>query len=481
MAIDKPPPKGSPAAPGGQSIKPSPQVQSGAKPAPSANPTAAARPAGAPAQTTLKPGTSGQKLPGSSTPAKPAAPVGFGRPAPVASNKPGTPSRVTLSKGHSKIGVNFKAQERKSDEERKAREEQEAQVPVEDRVFAALGIKDAPKAPEVFSLLDKVAPKLVLPDTSWYILEAFSNIDVTAEKVSHILKANPYFEDLFYRVVTSLSKREVMPSLEGAIVLLGMQNFRNLMIAAQLQRSVLGTHPEWDKDGKLKLTPAEFLKYALKTEEQLVNKKNEYSDTAYAAGLVFDVLAAVTNAVCEDKKKVLGFLDAVYNHGMRTAQIATEIAKCVPDLGFQKYVFSAALIHDIGKVGMAIVRPNYINFLEEMRKKEISRPIRNYLEPETMGLDHSVIGALVCHFYRMFRPLEKVVQFHHEPYLLRSRNKNLFPITALICLATNIANNFKKTDKSDDPVVSLWKGPELQDFRVDMRGVVNAVAKNVQI
>ncbi|HCM40635.1 MAG: hypothetical protein A2070_08895 [Bdellovibrionales bacterium GWC1_52_8] len=446
MAIDKPAPKGTPPS-GGQPVQPSPQAQPGAKPVLGATPK----------------------------PVAPAAPAPYGRP------QPGATSRVTLSKGHAKIGVNFKAQERKSEEERKAREELETQVPVEQRVFAALKIKEGPQ-PEILShFLDKVAPKLILPDTSWFILEAFSNIDVTAEKVSQILKANAYFESLFYRVVANLSKREEMPSLEGAIVLLGMQNFRNLMIAAQLYRSVLGTHPEWDKDGKLKLTSSEFLKYSLKTEEQLVNRKNEYSDTAYAAGLVFDILAAVTNAVCDDKKKVLAFLDGIYNHGLRTATIAAELAKNVPDLGFQKYVFSAALIHDIGKVGMAIVRPGYINFLEDVKKKEISRPIRQHLEKEKWGVDHLAIGALTCHFYRMFRPIEKVVQFHHDPYLLRLRQKNLFPITGLICLATNIANNFKKTDKMDDPVLSLWRGPELRDFRIDMRGVVNSVAKNIQI
>jgi hypothetical protein len=69
-----------------------------------------------------------------------------------------------------------------------------------------------------------------------------------------------------------------------------------------------------------------------------------------------------------------------------------------------------------------------------------------------------------------------VVLYHHDPYLLKARNRNLYQLCAMVSLAANIASHFKVV-KADDPIVSLWKGPEMQDFRVDNRLLVDAVAR----
>ena len=475
MATDRPSPKPAPSPPG--TAKPSGGMGAAPK-TPSAG-TAANHPPGQAANSALgKPVGPGPAKPGLGAPSKIQLSA-FGK---GTAPNPGQPasSRVTLSKGSTKVGINFKAQQRKEEEAQKAKEEAEAKVPLEMRVFGIPGMKEIVE-PEIFiDFVEKVAPKLQLGNTSWAIIEAFSNIDVTAERVSQVIRGNPYYESVFKSVVEGMAKREEMPSLEGSIVLVGMQNFRNFVIALQMLRSVTGLHPEWDKDGKLKLNPADSIRYALKTEELLLSGKSEYSDTAYAAGLVYDVLAAAINAISDDKKKVLAYLDAVYAHGLRTAQIGMELANLVPDMGFRKYVFSACLIHDVGKIGISLVRPAYVNFVEESKKKEWPRPVRQFTEIEKWGVDHTVIGALVCHAFKIFRPIEKVIQFHHDPYLLKSRNKNLYQLASLVSLATNIANNFKKTDRLDDPVVATWKGTELRDFKIEMHSVLDVVSK-VQI
>src|SRR6185437_7180600 len=66
---------------------------------------------------------------------------------------------------------------------------------------------------------DVLAPLILLPPTSHYVLEAFSSRYVTAEKLAHALKGNVYFEQAFYRVIDALSKRkegQPQPSLEAA-------------------------------------------------------------------------------------------------------------------------------------------------------------------------------------------------------------------------------------------------------------------------
>lgn len=394
---------------------------------------------------------------------------------------PSTSTRITLSKGRTKVGVNYKAQAKAEEQKKKEEEDRVASVPLEDRVYQLTGLKEQIPPGLFKDFLDKIFHALALSDTSLSILGAFSNIDVTAERVCQVIRANPYYENVFLRVIETLGKRQEMPSLEGAVVLLGMQNFRNLIISTQAVRTVVGNHVEWDKEGKLKLLPNDILKYAIRAEDHLLTTKSAYSDTAYAAGLVFDLLVLVSAVHAQDKKKHAAFIDNVFNHGMRTAQIGLELVKLIPDFGFKKYIFAACLLHDVGKVCTALINPDYLNFLEEGRKKEWPRAVHDYVENTKFNVHHSVFGGLVCFSNRMFRPIEKVIECHHSPYLLYHKNKNLFQLASLVCLSTNIANHFKKTDRVDDPIVQQWKGVELRDFKIDMRSVVKSVAESIQI
>ncbi|MCM2277797.1 MAG: HDOD domain-containing protein [Oligoflexia bacterium] len=350
---------------------------------------------------------------------------------------------------------------------------------VEDRVFSIPNIVQPKDCPAFSDFFEKVVPRINLPYTSRHIIEAFSNIDVKAERVAQILRANQYYEAILFRIVESLGKRESVERLEGAIVLLGMQNTRNTMIALQLLRMVKGGHPEWTKEGKLKVNPAEVLKYALRTEELLSGRKDGYSDTAYAAGLIFDILALLASEMAQDKKKTLATIDAVYLHGLRTAQIAAEISSSIPDFGFKKYVFSACLIHDIGKIIHAIINPAYSQFIEDSGKKELPRQIRHFAERQRFGVSHSLLGGLCCEYFHAFQPVQKAILYHHNPYLIKGGMDGLGQLASLICLSTNIANNFKKAEKADDPILPLWKGVELADFPVDVPSLLKAVSRVV--
>ena len=347
----------------------------------------------------------------------------------------------------------------------------------EDRVFALLSAKSSPASPIFRDFLEKLSPRIELSHTSRGILRAFSSPDVNAGMVAQFLKDNPYYQFQLLKVIETLGKREA-PSVEGAIVLLGMQNSRNLILALQLLRSVKGIHPPWSKEGKLQVQPNEVLKFALKTEESQVSAKSPYADTAYAAGMLFDVMTLLVEQYSNDKKAVAAFIEQIYAHGLKSAQIAAEISKNLPDFAYRKFLFSACLIHDLGKVAMAILEPDYLKFLETAGKKfTLPRAVRLHAESTRFGTNHAVIGTLICHEFSIFRPIEKSILFHHAPFLLSSRNKNLYQLASLVALSANVANNFKKTDKADDPMVALWKTPELRDFRIDVKDILKAVAR----
>lgn len=352
---------------------------------------------------------------------------------------------------------------------------------VEDLVARIPALQAVVELPVFQKFMDVIVPMVDLPKTSQFVLEAFMARDVNAEKLSQAMKGNAYYQQTFSQVVDALSKRkegDPQPTTEAAIVLMGMQNSRNLILGIQMLRSVMGTHPEWTPEGKLKVAPKEYLKYALAIEEANAGKKDDYLDLAFSAAMLFDVFAMISEAQ-EHKKKLAPYVDSVYKQGYKTAQIAAEISKTAPDFGFKRYVFAASMVHDIGKVAMAVLDPAYLDFQEELSSKDLPRALKKYAELKRFGINHSIFGALICEYFKVFAPFSRAILYQQDPYLLNTREKKLFDLCALISFSTNICSNFKKIDKLDDPVIERWKTPELGPYKIDMGKVFKAIAKVV--
>jgi HD-like signal output (HDOD) protein len=351
---------------------------------------------------------------------------------------------------------------------------------VAEEILKTLGAAQA-QEPELFrKYLETIHPRLNLPVMSREVIQEFASPDVTAERVAEKVRGNPYYEAQFLQHIGSISKREELPELSAAIVLLGMQNSRNLILALQLVRTVKGTHPEWSKEGKLMLSPKDALKFALKTEEAIAGNRDAYPDTAYAAGMLFDMFLLIAQTVAPENKKLPGYIEASFNHGLRTAKVGLELSKKMPDLVLKKYAFAACMIHDIGKVALAILEPKYGDFLEDVQKKELPRAIRMYLEERAFGMNHATLGELICTQYSTFRSISRAILLHHEPFVLKETNKPLYQLASLVALSTNIASSFKKIDKPEDPLLAKWKSAELQDFKIEPATIIAAVG-NVQV
>jgi hypothetical protein len=293
-----------------------------------------------------------------------------------------------------------------------------AKIPSVQKIIASLIEK---KEPSPFSrFVSEIYPFVHLPKTAQFILDAFSSRDVTAEKVSGALKNNPAIEQVFFQVIESVGKRTDKPSLEAAVVLIGMQNSRNLIVATQLLRS-MGIALEWSSEGKLKTIPSDYLKYALRTEESVagpggVNAKAEHADLSFSAGIFFDifVLLASRPEYAERKKKLLAYIEEIYTQSLKTANIAVEVVKVVPEFGYQRLFFAAALLHDIGKVALAFSEPSYQDFSDLASKKGLTRHIRRFAEAKKFGVNHSVLGAVICYSYSPFSAFARAILAEYE-------------------------------------------------------------------
>ncbi len=357
-------------------------------------------------------------------------------------------------------------------------------------------LQQAEESPILTQFTEKVLARLNLPRLSRQIFFEFSSPDVTAEKVGQCLTANPYYEYQFFHFIRSLKgggggqkDEEVeQPRIESAIVLLGMQRSRNFILALQAIRSIKGVHPDWGKDGnKLAYNPSDILKFAVKTEESLVanaqpgQKKGTHSDSAFAAGYVFDLIWLLAEALVQDAtelKAVLKLIETTYAHSLRTAQLSVALGASLADFPHAKYLFSAALLHDMGKPILAILDRSYLKFTEDCDKKNLPRSVRHYAEQTRYGVNHSVLGAFAGSCIPIFRSAERAILFHHLPFLLRSAaDKSIYTLSALIQMATLMANAPQKPTGEDDPVLTLWKGPELKDIPISAKQLIEVASK----
>lgn len=318
-------------------------------------------------------------------------------------------------------------------------------------------------------LLD-LAPRIELRSISTHVLEAFINVDVTAEKIASYLQANPYYEDMFMRVIAALGRPE-LPGINASVVLLGMQRSRNLILAMQLFRSVFDQHPEVSADGKLNFKAETYLKYALKTEEVTQQLKDKYGDIAFAAGLLFDYLEQYAIKKQLDAR-VLNFISTTYAHGLRAGKVARDLAPVLHDFPYVKHMLAAGMIHDVGKIVMAIFEPTAMDFYEKCAARDVPRPIRHAMERERFGVTHDILGMLCCELFVVFRSVSRGVFFHHDAYLLKKRNPKAFALASLLSLSSNIANAFQAASGMADPILEKWKGPDLKDFKFDMAKLV---------
>jgi putative nucleotidyltransferase with HDIG domain len=100
-----------------------------------------------------------------------------------------------------------------------------------------------------------------------------------------------------------------------------------------------------------------------------------------------------------------------WDHQVAASDIA---AKCAKMLGMNADdISTAALLHDIGKLFTAILRPEDWLAIEEIAAKE-SRPFRE-IEDAYWSVDHCLVGAMVLNSWNLPKELTEPINWHHSP------------------------------------------------------------------
>ncbi len=311
-----------------------------------------------------------------------------------------------------------------------------------------------------------------LPATARRLLTEFTDLDVSSGEISEIIGRNPYLESVVMRVLAKrLAREEGPPSLRAAIPLLGMQATREFVLAFQLLRVVAGRKVPLDADGVADLKAADFVKFAARAQEFAQERRFDYPDLAFAAGMLFDLVLLVGRERFGAGPKLDEAVGQAFEHGLRAARAGVELAKTIPGFPYSKLVFAACLVHDIGKPTMELLHPpgpgSYAEFREATSK--LDRCARHLLETERFGLTHDHYGALLVRRFGVLREAEAAVLFHHDPYLILRARPRVHPFAALVALSSNIAGAYLIPKDLNDPVFARWLTPEFKGFAVDRR------------
>jgi putative nucleotidyltransferase with HDIG domain len=102
-----------------------------------------------------------------------------------------------------------------------------------------------------------------------------------------------------------------------------------------------------------------------------------------------------------------------WEHALTTAIAAETIAETTPGID-PSDAFIGGLLHDIGKLLIAIYFPEYFEELINRLKMESDR-LPHELEPSILGADHAQIGGWFMRQWKLSEDLAEGVERHHRP------------------------------------------------------------------
>ncbi len=229
--------------------------------------------------------------------------------------------------------------------------------------------------------------------------------------------------------------------------LMGKGPIRNLVACARMNRG-RGTGLPKKQGEKISIKPNEQLRIAITCEEFCLENSIIHPEEGYNAGLHYDWILDLLVAAGASKeiKKVI---DSYYKEGRLIAQIAYEIARSIPSVKMDRYVFAAGIVLPLGRLLMEQLFPAGVttggqkpwpSFLADC---EVHRPKKRQaiqsLEKSRFPILDNELASLYLSFFGLLSPIEKAIGYYKEPYFLREGEPELFQLAMIVSIADALA------------------------------------------
>ena len=308
----------------------------------------------------------------------------------------------------------------------------------------------------------------------------------TTQDLADVIAKDPELSEWLQITLKRMGRGGKNQSLEYIVSILGMNRIRNLIVGRHVERSlvaeektVLGyllserskpsaTSDDDDEDAKVIPEISDFSKYvtyAQKAEQVAVELKYSHPGQAFAGGVLFDYVNTYFKQVDDFDKQVNNplfqrperYVESTFNDGLRCAIASDEIIRFIT-ITYQKNVFLSSLVRNVGKLVLLAYDPKGYErankAYEDAAAKEGS--VKRYeFEEDEFDFDHAQVTALYVGRAPCFRGIEKSLDYHHNPRLLRSRDKELHALSCVLSLAGHLVNQYQAHRQQEPDITKL--------------------------
>jgi HD-like signal output (HDOD) protein len=121
--------------------------------------------------------------------------------------------------------------------------------------------------------------------------------------------------------------------------------------------------------------------------------------------LIVHVFSSLAGRSCD-----MSVFENIQDHAIRTSRVASRLLK---DPQKAQEAFTAALLHDVGRVILAFCIPDRYSAVVETARAT-ARPLHE-VETEILGVNHAAIGAYLLGLWGLPFGVVEAVAYHHDP------------------------------------------------------------------
>jgi HD-like signal output (HDOD) protein len=131
--------------------------------------------------------------------------------------------------------------------------------------------------------------------------------------------------------------------------------------------------------------------------------------------------------------------DVLCRHGFLTGMLAINVNKIV-GTGFQGEEFAAGLVHDFGRLLLAVVAPDKFCIADPLHFDESPEILT--MERRILGTDHCQAGTWYAELSKLPSEFAEVIRYHHNPAACTKHRR----LVALVAIADHMANHLQRFD-----------------------------------